>query len=350
MTRFTPNFNNLTQSATNISPDRIPLYDHGIDEPFLSKYYNRNLSQLRESNVSSDIKEYYETICSFCLEMGYDCVPVEYCIGHVMPGRGSLGGHKPGEIQNRSDFDKYPWDKIETLYEKTAYVHFDMLREVLPPGMKAVGGVGNGIFECVQEVVGYESLCLISIDDNELYQLLFETVGEVNSRIWKRFLENYADIYAVCRFGDDLGFKSSSLLSAEDIKNHIIPQYKKIIEIVHAAHKPFLLHSCGNIFNVMDNIITEAKIDAKHSNEDAIAPFSRWVTEYGDRIGNFGGIDMDILCQNTPEEIRKYTINILEQTATHGGVAYGSGNSIPGYVPITGYLAMNKAIREFRGE
>jgi len=100
----------------------------------------------------------------------------------------------------------------------------------------------------------------------------------------------------------------------------------------------------------MDDIIDIVGIDAKHSNEDAIAAFDVWTEKYGERIGNFGGIDMDVLCQNTEEEIRSYTFDILEKTSQCGGVAYGSGNSIPHYVPVEGYLAMNKAIREFRGE
>ena len=29
----------------------------------------------------------------------------------------------------------------------------------MPEGMKAIGGVGYGIFECVQDLVGYEDLC-----------------------------------------------------------------------------------------------------------------------------------------------------------------------------------------------
>lgn len=282
--------------------------------------------------------------------MGYDAVPYEYCIGPVMPGSGSLGGHKPGEIKNRADFDKYPWDKIEDMYFEKTSIYFETLRECLPEGMKAVGGVGNGIFECVQEVVGYESLCIISFDDPVLYRLLFETVGRVNSGIWKRFLEQFADIFAVCRFGDDLGYKSSTMLSAEDIRTHIIPQYKKIVDVVHSYNKPFVLHSCGCIFDVMDDIIDVTGIDAKHSNEDAIAPFTEWTKRYGSRIGNFGGVDMDVLCQKSQEQIRDYTIDILEKTTDCGGVAYGSGNSIPPYVPVDGYLAMNKAIRDFRGE
>ena len=77
-----------------------------------------------------------------------------------------------------------------------------------------------------------------------------------------------------------------------------------MIDQVHAAGKPFLLHSCGKIFRVMDDLIGLG-IDAKHSNEDAIAPFDEWITRYGDRIGLLGGIDVDILCQQSPQDIVK---------------------------------------------
>ena len=36
----------------------------------------------------------------------------------------------------------------------------------------------------------------------------------------------------------------------------------------------------------MEDLITDVGIDAKHSNEDQIAPFPEWVRRYGDRIGN----------------------------------------------------------------
>lgn len=350
MSKFVPDYNNIIQAARNNRPSRLPLYDHNIDEPFVSKYLCRDLGKLLADGTPESIAEYFRAYCRFCYEMGYDVVAYEYCISPVMPGSGSLGGQKPGVIKNRKDFDNYPWETIEDLYFEQSGIYFEMLRNKLPPGMKAIGGAGNGIFECVQDIVGFENLCMTAFDDPELYSLLFENAGQVCIRIWKRFLDNFGDMFAVCRFGDDLGYKTSTLLSAQDIKKHIIPQYKKIVDIVHSYGKPFLLHSCGSIFDVMDDIIDIAGIDAKHSNEDAIAPFDEWTTRYGDRIGNFGGIDMDVLCQNSPEEIRKYTFDVLEKTSQCGGVAFGSGNSIPHYVPVEGYLAMNKAIREFRGE
>ena len=176
--------------------------------------------------------------------------------------------------------------------------------------MKAVGGPGNGVFELVQDIVGFEQLCYIRADDPDLYRDLFTAVGST-MEIWARFLKEYGDLYAVCRFGDDLGFKTSTLLPPQDIRTHIIPQYKRIVDLVHAYGKPFLLHSCGDIFAVMDDRIEMAGIDAKHSNEDVIAPFTVWLERYGDRIGNFGGVDMDVICQFSEAEIAEYVKAVL---------------------------------------
>ena len=228
-------------------------------------------------------------------------------------------------------------------------VSFEALRRNMPEGMKAIGGVGYGIFECVQDLVGYEDLCYMRADDEELYHDMFFKIGESNLKIWKRFLQEYGDIYCVCRFGDDLGFKSTTLLPPDDIRELIIPQYKPIIQAVHDAGKPFLLHSCGCIFDVMDDIIA-AGIDAKHSNEDQIAPFSYWVEKYGDRIGNFGGIDTDAVCRLDSDAMFDYIQDVVSKSVGHGGFAFGSGNSIPDYVPADGYRSMNQSVRKIRGD
>jgi uroporphyrinogen decarboxylase len=99
----------------------------------------------------------------------------------------------------------------------------------------------------------------------------------------------------------------------------------------------------------MDDLIEMAGIDAKHSNEDVIAPFTVWLERYGDRIGNFGGVDMDVICQFSEAEIAEYVKAVLCQVEGRGGVAIGTGNSIPDYVPPAGYLAMVDTVRKHRG-
>ncbi len=107
----------------------------------------------------------------------------------------------------------------------------------MPEGMKAIGGVGNDVFEIVQDLVGYTELCFIRADNPELYRALFKKVGDKMVEIWRRFLEEYGEIYTVVRFGDDLGFKPATLLPPEDIRKYIIPQYKRIVDLVHFYFK-----------------------------------------------------------------------------------------------------------------
>ena len=218
----------------------------------------------------------------------------------------------------------------------------------MPDGMKAIGGVGNGVFEIAEDLVGLEYLPFMQVDDPELYRDLFIKIGDLMETIWIWFLENHADVFAACRIGDDMGFKASLLTNPETARSHILPQYRRIIGLVHSYDKKFLFHSCGCIFEIMDDLI-EVGIDAKHSNEDAVAPFEKWICDYGDRIGLLGGFDMDFLCRSSESEVLE-TVRELggRYRKTANGYALGSGNSIPEYVPVENYLAMIEAAQKLR--
>jgi uroporphyrinogen decarboxylase len=344
---FLPDYRNIEKAARNVEAPRLPLYEHIVCTSMMETVLGRSFADLAGGGHADKV-EFFRNYCGFFAAMGYDTASFEGCIGQVMPGSGALGRHMPGAIKTRDDFETYPWAEVPALFFETFGPDFRALREALPEGMKAIGGPGNGIFECVQEIVGFTELCYIAADDPALYADLFRAVGRTNLAIWRRFMDEFGDLYCVLRFGDDLGFKSSTLISADDIRSLVIPAYRPIIDLVHSRGKPFLLHSCGAIFDVMDDLI-DAGIDAKHSNEDQIAPFPDWVERYGARIGNFGGADTDFICHNGPAEIREYVHGILRASVGHGGFAFGTGNSIPDYVPAEGYLAMVDAVREWRG-
>lgn len=347
---FEPNYRNLQLAAQNVWADRLPLYEHIVGENAIFEITGNRPMSIMYSPDLSEAKEGFRQYWDFFRQMGYDTASIEFGITEILPGGGALGSHVEGCINTRADFDRYPWEELPELFFSAYIPYMRLLEETCPAGMKAVGGVGNGVFECVQDLVGYIDLCFMKDDDPDLFADLFARMGEVQYRIWKRMMEEFSDVFCVLRFGDDLGFNTATLLSPEDIRTHIIPQYRRITDLVHQKGKPFLLHSCGCIFEVFDELIDQAGIDAKHSNEDSIAHFSVWVDRYGHRIGNFGGIDTDVLCRNTPEEIRLYILDCLDRVAGHGGIAFSSGNSIPDYVPVSGYLAMVETVRDWRGD
>ncbi len=350
---FSPRPGNIIDAAHNRAAKRLPLYEHGISFQMMERITGREYVSLWsegwEGNTAS-LKEFMGRYVEFYRLMGYDFANFDMNIGSYMPGSGALLGEKEGVIKNRGDFERYPWHQIPAIFKEKTYRIFEAFTEALPGDMCAVGGPGNGIFECVQDVVGYEYLCYIKADDPELFADLFKAVAQTNHTIWKEFLERFGKYYGVCRFGDDLGYKTSPLLPPGDIRTHVIPGYRRISDLIHSYGKPFLLHSCGNIFPVMDDIIEGAQINAKHSNEDVIAPFTVWVDRYGDRIGNFGGADVDVICQQDERTIKAYVREILDHCEGRGGIAFGTGNSVPDYVPASGYIAMVEAVREYRGD
>ena len=347
---FEPNYQNVVACARNQEVERIPLYEHIVSFDKIGEIIGKDMTALYQGD-DKDIHEFFRLYCNFFKDHGYDIVPFECCINDIMPGGGALGDSRvTPAIQEEEDFRKYPWEEIPEIYFNTYSKYFAALRDEMPEGMKAIGGVGNGIFEGVQNLTGYEGLCYISADDEDLYHDLFRKVGENNLGIWKRFMKEFGDVYCVLRFGDDLGYKSSTLLSPMDTRELILPQYKPIVDLVHSCGKPFLLHSCGKIFDVMDDLIEKVGIDAKHSNEDQIAPFPVWVEKYGDRIGNFGGIDVDVVCGYAEPEMREYIADVIAKCKGHGGFAFGTGNSIPDYVPAENYLTMIRIVREIRGD
>ena len=346
--RHFPDYQYIMQAANNIQPKRIPLYEHNISDIVMERILGDSFRSLLHGNAH-ERREYFAQYNRFFCEMGYDTVSFERCITQILPGGGALGEHADPVIKTMSDFEMYPWDMLEDEFFQAFEDDFCLLDEMMPEGMKAIGGPGNGVFEIVQDLCGFENLCYIRIDEPELYEAMFQKVTDVMIQIWKRFLDRFSDAYCVFRFGDDLGFKTQTLLSTDDIRMHLIPRYKEIVELIHGYEKPFLLHSCGAIFPVMDDLIDIVKIDAKHSNEDCIAPFSKWLDGYGSRIGNFGGVDVDVLCTKSEKEIVEYVSNVYHNSLGHGGVAIGSGNSIPEYVPEQGYLAMVNTVRDLRG-
>lgn len=347
--KFEPDYQHIVDAAYNRAPKRLPLYEHHISSKTMEDVLGKEINDLMYGNLS-DKEEFFSRVCEFHQILGFDALSFECCIGSSMPNSGLLGGHGESVLQTYDDFKRYPWDEIPDRFFAMFSDYYEALRNVLPAGMKAVGGVGNGVFEAVQEVTGFMHLSYISADDPEMFEALFRKVGEISLEIWKRFMEQYSDIYCVLRFGDDLGFKTNTLLPANDVKRLVVPEYAKIVELVHSYNKPFLLHSCGCIFDVMSDIINVAKIDAKHSNEDQIAPFPYWVEKYGDKIGNFGGIDTDAVCRLSKEEIREYVKDVIGKCKNAGGFAFGSGNSIPPYVPTDNFVEMVNAVRDIRGD
>lgn len=343
---FSVMLNALKRSA---EPERIPFFELFVDAEICEEIMGFRFAQLE-----GETDRYFSQLTSFYKELGYDYVPFYFSprfpeltyiegVDTATYSRESRKwvNEKNGPIQTMKDLRRADWPSVETALD---YSLFECLQKHVPEGMKIIGGAAGGPFEHASFLMGVERLSISVYEDPELVDELFSRIGDVLVGAAER-IASMEFVGAYC-FGDDLGYKTATIFSPKLLRKFVFPWYRKIAQTVHAAGKLFILHSCGNLEAVMDDII-DAGVDAKHSFEDVILPVIEVKKRWGNRISIFGGIDVDFLCHATPEEVRNRTLRTLKLCAPGGGYALGTGNTVTNYVPVKNYIAMIEAGNEF---
>lgn len=338
-------------------PPVVPLYEHGIDDTVVEKVMGWDFSGI--DPLSADGKaELWKRRIEFYRQVGYGYVPVElppkfariprikgkdtalYAKGDRMWADERSGVIKTMEDLENPDY----WPDAARAFD---YGLFDRIASLLPEDMKIIGGISGGVFEYATALAGLEELCIKVYDEPDFSEKLFQRIGSTFTEVARRLVRS--EKLCGLRMGDDLGFKNGTFFSPEMLRKYVFPWHKKMAEIAHQAGLPFVLHCCGNVESVMEDLISHVGVDAKHSFEDVILPVTEVKKKWGGRIALLGGVDMDFLCRSTPGEVGEYTKRMAEICSRGGGFAIGSGNSISNYVPVANYLAMVRAAEEFNG-
>lgn len=321
-----PDFRNFRKALLRDGrPDYVPFYELLVKRVIMERVLGRRIA------VAADEVEFF-------MRAGYDYAPV----GVYIPLKtGSMDDDGQGHpITCREDFERYEWPEPSCL----DFSYIEAAASSLPDGMKIVGQ-SNGIFENVECLCGYQNLCLLLMDDRELVKEIFKKVGAYFTALYGYLAD--MDAVGALAISDDMGYRTQTLISPDDLRELVLPWHMSFAKIAHDHDKPCILHSCGNLVSIMDDIIDYVKVDAKHSYEDAIIPVAEAKRRYGSRISILGGFDLDRLCRSSQEEIAAHTEKLISECGPEG-YAIGSGNSIADYVPVENYLRMLKTAWDIR--
>ena len=330
-----PDFNNLLKVLDKKKPDRYTLFEF-----FLNWDLYRKLSGITDFPATAH--DQYVTMIKAFRAAGYDYVTLSasgfYLKNNAnQHNKSSRSMNECSIIEDRETYDQYVWNNPDDFgMEALLSVEGD-----IPEGMKVIVHGPGGVLENVMQILGYDNMCYLLADDPQLVQDVFDHVGSRLLRYYERALPlDYVGAYIS---NDDWGFNTQTMMSVEDMRKYVFPWHKRIVDIVHGINKPVILHSCGNLKDVYDDIIDYIKFDAKHSYEDLIQPIEQAYEMLNPRIAVVGGIDVDFMVRRSLEEIYDRSCAMLLQTESRGGYALGTGNSVPPYIPAENYLAMTAA-------
>ncbi|MCX5757214.1 MAG: hypothetical protein NTU83_01650 [Candidatus Hydrogenedentes bacterium] len=190
-----------------------------------------------------------------------------------------------------------------------------------------------------------ETLCIALCEQRDLVEAITRRLVGAYRVFLKRLLE--FDRVKIVWGSDDMGYRGGPLISPDDLRAFVLPGHKLMAEMSHAAGRPYLLHACGNLSLIMDDLLDDVRIDAKHSFEDTIERVTEVKDTYGRRIALLGGLDVDFLCRASEAEVRVRVRETLEKCMPGGGYVLGTGNSVANYIPLDNYLAMLDEGRKF---
>ncbi len=240
-----------------------------------------------------------------------------------------------GPIMSWADFEDYSWPDVES---ESVTQELQWYQENLPDDMCIIGGLTGHFCEEVTWLMGYERFCFALYEEPDLVDAIAAKLRDFYIDYVRRLLE-FDRVKAVWA-SDDMGFKTGLLFSAEDMRRLVLDNHKVLAQMCHDAGRLYLLHSCGRLDEIMDYLINDVKIDAKHSFEDTIEDVRDVKAGYGRKIALLGCIDVDFLCRSDEAAIRKRVRETLDICQAGGRFCLGTGNTVANYIPLDNYLAM----------
>jgi uroporphyrinogen decarboxylase len=356
-----PNFDNFRRTILREGPPGpVPFFegtaDFGIVEALLGEKFPVDMHHYMQEPITDVSAEELRGLVGavdlylrFCYEMGYDYVPMitglnfgrsQFALTDTASLSNWAGGvrywqdESSGPIQSWKDFEAYPWPRLE----EVSFAAIEYVNAVVPDGMKIAAAPGP-IFDSATQLMGLQAFSYALHDQPDLVEAICQRVGGLVTEVARRLVT--IDNVGMLFLGDDMGFFSGTLVSPAVLRQYFLPHHKRVVEIGHRAGKPCLFHSCGNVYKVMDDLIDDVGIDAKHSFEDKILPVEEVYRRWGGRVAILGGVDMDVLGRGTEEQVRARTRQILEVCGVKGtGYCLGTGNSVANFIPVQNYLAM----------
>jgi len=351
-----PDFGRFVKRIKSNEPGPVPVADIFADFETVGSYLREPVVDYLAIADDPDLKigwkeikggwKYVEQSIRFCAMTGWDYVYsfsmipfkgvalniTENTSKEVDEGKRGWMDDNRGPIMSWDDFERYPWPRNIPAINAMSRV----AAKRVPPGMKVMV-IPGGVFEWTTWLMGLVPFSYALSDNPELVDAVIEKVTRLILKVSEDILaeDNVGGLF----MGDDLGYSTGTMVSPAVLREKFLPNMKKVVDLTHEAGKVFVLHSCGNMYAIMEDLI-EMGVDAKHSYEDKILPADDAHEKWGDRIGIIGGVDMGLMAKGSEEEVRLRTRELLDRCASKGRYVMGTGNSVANYIPLANYLAL----------
>jgi uroporphyrinogen decarboxylase len=257
-------------------------------------------------------------------------------------GASSLPYPLDGPVKSERDLETYnpPDPDAEYRYQSAARV-IDRFK-----GEKAIVFLGHEAFEYSWLLMGgMTGLFINYIENPDFARQLADVVWSYQGRLLENMARLGVDILLTA---DDYAGGTGPLVSPNHFREFILPYLRESVDIAHQNGLPFIKHTDGNLWKILDMIV-DTGIDGLHPNEPmAGMDIGEVKARYGDKVAVLGNVDCAmVLPYGSRDEVIEAVKETIAKASEGGGHILSSSNSIHPAVKASNFTTMVTAAREY---
>lgn len=211
-------------------------------------------------------------------------------------------------------------------------------------GEIAVFGSVRGTFGFLFILLGLEHMAEVIYEDPDLLMDLIEASDAFWTKLGLKLIEAGCDALYVA---NDMGMNERTLISPAHLREFFFPSFRKQIETWKQAGGRVLLHSCGNVDAVLEDL-ADLGIDAINNIQVRAGMNLKSVKDrIGDRVTIVGNVDATgIMCQSDKQLIADAISEVISTAGQDGGLIIATDHSFHEGIPTENVLYFLEKARE----